>query len=176
MTFGALVRGFFRWLVIGGLAGLAVAALFALFARFGDGPIGPLPGGALRRGDMMSASGVDWSFASELDSVELQLLSPPRSRTTWLVVHGGELYVPCGFLQVPGFKQWPHEAESDGRAVVRIEGYRYPVRAVRVKDPRLYTRVAQRVARKYGVGAGEAPDPEQLWIFRLEPRALEAEL
>ncbi len=171
MTFGALLRGVVRWIVIGGLAGLALIGLVAGLARFGDGPIGPLPGGALRRGDLVSASGVDWSFAENLYSVELQLLSPPRSRTTWLVVHGGELYVPCGFLEIPGFKQWPHEAESDGRAVVRIEGRRYPMRAVRVKDPRLYARVAERVARKYGLGEGQAPDPERLWIFRLEPRA-----
>jgi hypothetical protein len=94
--------------------------------------------------------GLDWSFAADEEEIELQLLDPDRSRTVWVVLHGGDLYVPCAFLWVPGFKQWHEQAVRDGRAVVRIQGRLYPVQLVRVKAPIIYDRVAQRLARKYG--------------------------
>jgi hypothetical protein len=114
---------------------------------------------------------VDWSFADPIEEVELQLLVPPRSRTTWVVVHGGQPYVPCGFAQVPFLKQWNRDALKDGRALLRIGGRRYPLKAVRITDRTIYSRVTQRLARKYGTGAGATPDPKDLWIFRLDPRA-----
>jgi hypothetical protein len=170
MTSGQLIRTLFRWLVTAGIVGLGVLGLFAFFARFGDGPIGPLPGGVLRGGDVVSAQGVDWSFADDVKEVELQLEVPPRSRTVWIVVHGGQLYVPSAFVGIPGFEQWPREAEEDGRAVLRLKGRRYPVQAVRVRDPRIYARVEERLARKYGMDPAALPDPDGTWIFRLDPR------
>lgn len=167
MTFGRLLRSAFRAVVISAAALVSVGFLVGFFARFGDGPMGPLPGGPLRDGDLVSAEGVDWSFVNPVREIELQLLNPARSRTTWVVVHGGQLYVPCGFVQVPFFKRWHEEAMRDGRAVVRIQGRRYPVRLVRVTDPTIYQRVAERLVRKY---PGPFPEPDEVWIFRLDPR------
>jgi hypothetical protein len=31
--------------------------------------------------------------------------------------------------------------------------------------------VSRLVAEKYGVGVGEEPDPETMWVFRLDPRS-----
>lgn len=168
MTFSRLLLSGVRWLIIAAATIVSVGFLVGFFARFGDGPMGPLPGGALRKGDRAASAGLDWSFAADEEEIELQLLDPDRSRRVWVVLHGGDLYVPCAFLWVPGLKQWHEEAVRDGRAVVRIQGKRYPVQLVRVKDPVIYDRVGQRFARKY---ATARYDPEDTWIFRLDPRS-----
>jgi hypothetical protein len=154
---------------LGGL--LAALGLAAFAARFADGPVAILAGGPFRSGELVDPPPGDWSFAAEIDEVELALLAPPRSRTTWIVVHEGVPYVPCGFLDVPLWKQWPHEALEDGRAVLRIDGKLYPRQAVRVTDPRLHATLAGLAARKYGFAeGGELPGPDELWFFRMDPR------
>jgi hypothetical protein len=101
--------------------------------------------------------------------IEFQLLEPPRSRTTWVVVHEGHAYVPCGVPSFRLFKQWPHEAMRDGRAVVRVEGQRHRRMATRVTDPALAGTLGELVSGKYG--APSSDDPEAVWFFRLDPRA-----
>src|SRR5262249_27986077 len=92
----------------------------------------------------------------------------PHSRTTWVAVVDGDLYVPCGF---PAAKRWPHEALRDGRVVVRIEGRRYQRQAVRETDPARLRRLGAEVERKYGAGNEEAAVAgEEVWFFRLDPR------
>lgn len=158
-----------RWTAIGLGALVLALVLGGVAARFADGPLGPFPGGPFERGERVSADGVDWSFLRDVQEVELQLLEPPRSRTTWVVLHEGRPYVPAGFLDVPLWKQWPHEAARDGRALLRVHGRIYPVRAEKVTDRTVYEAVAARSAEKYGLGGGEA-SPEDVWFFRLEPR------
>ncbi|NRA01566.1 MAG: hypothetical protein HRU00_03080 [Myxococcales bacterium] len=140
----------------------------ALVARLSDGPIGPFAGGTLLGGVLVPDSTVDWSFARDIDTVEFQLLDPARSRTVWILVRDGELYIPC---QVPEFrlwKQWPHEALEDGRAVIRVDGKRYPVRAVRVTDPKLLEQVGTVMGEKYLDGS--VPETGSVWVFRMDPR------
>jgi hypothetical protein len=158
---------------VGIAAALAVAAfaLVAVGARFADGPVGPLPGGRLRAGPLVADPAVDWSFAAQVREIEVQLVEPPRSRTTWVVVHGGALYVPCGFLKWPGLKQWPHQARRDGRAVLRIGGQRFAGRLTRVEDAVLHGELSRLSAAKYGLGEAAPPDPEGVWFFRFEPGA-----
>ncbi len=157
-----------RWL--GAALGLAVAlvAVTALAARLSDGPIGPFAGGPLASGEWVDEAPADWSFAAPVREIELQLLAPPRSRTTWIVVAGGRAYVPCAFPDIRLWKQWPHEALRDGRAVARIEGRRYPVTLVRESDPVLREALDRRVAEKYPII--EAEDPGEVWFFRLDFR------
>jgi len=45
----------------------------------------------------------------------------------WGLFRERSLYIPCGFVDVSLWKQWPDEAVANGRALVRIEGRRYPV-------------------------------------------------
>ena len=59
-------------------------------ARFHDGPLGPIPGGALASGDLVAQPVADWSFASDIQEIELQLASQSKSRTTWVIVHKGK--------------------------------------------------------------------------------------
>ena len=160
---------FLRWL------GIAIAALVGLLlivvvaARFFDGPLAIFPGGPLEAGELVSETGIDWSFATDIQEIEFGLVEPPRSRTVWIVVHEKELYVPCGFLDVPIWKQWPHEALEDGRTVLRVAGKRYESQAVRVTDPILHARVSALVGEKY-VGPAEPASMNELWIFRMDPR------
>lgn len=152
---------------------LAVAALVtvAVTARFRDGPFGPFPGGALERGPLLRGVVPDADTVARVREVELQLLHPDASRHTWIVEHEGSLYIPCGYIGVPLFKRWPHQAMSDGRALLRVLGRRYDGRLVRVTDEALYRATSAKVNEKYG-GAFRA-DPEALWMFRFEPAPAE---
>lgn len=158
-----------RWIGIGLVVVVAVLAVVGMVARGGDGPLGPFPGGPLESGERVDEAVADWSFVADLGEAELQLLEPPRSRTTWLVVHEGALYIPCGFPNVRWLKQWPHQAMRDGRAVLRVRERRYPVTLVRITDDEPFAAVNRLLAGKYGVGDG-APDQDITWIFRLDPR------
>lgn len=163
------MAGLLRGIGILSLAALALLIGVGVVARFSDGPVAIFPGGPFRSGERVMAE-PDWSFARDVEEVELQLVEPARSRTVWLVVHEGLPYVPCGFLDVPLWKQWPHEVLEDGRVMLRIDGRIYERTAVKVSDPAEYAAVAALAAEKYGYRSAEAPDPDAVWFFRLEPR------
>ena len=161
------------------LVGIAAAILLLfIVARCSDGPLAMIAGGPLTSGEMMASEGVDFAFAEEIDTIEFQLLEPPRSRTTWVIFHDGALFVPAGFMNLSIWKQWPHEASADGRAIARIEGVRYPFHMERVEDRKTWQRVGQLAAKKYGFGDADpnavpgSDDWDRFWVFRLAPRAL----
>ncbi len=184
-----------RWLGIAlvALVAVLVAVLVGIgvVARFSDGPIGPFPGGPLRSGTLVSEPEVDWSFANGRE-IELQLVEPPGSRTTGIMLHEGQLYVPCdlGFMWgrfsgrtrwilnlIYVFKRWHEDALLDGRVVLRIAGKRYERQAVRVTDLELLARLRlqlEEMARQWvsPEPLGEAPTdgPKDIWFFRMEPR------
>ncbi len=184
-----------RWLGIALVA--LVAALVAVLvgigvvARFSDGPIGPFPGGPLRTGTFVSEPDVDWSLAhGSFGEIELQLVEPLGSRTTGVMVHEGQLYVPCdlGFMwrRFSGptrwmlhliwvFKRWHEDALRDGRVVLRIDGKRYERQAVRVTDPELLTTLRLQLENMAERSiSGPLPDvqtdPVDIWFFRMDPR------
>ena len=76
--------------VLGLILGLVVGVGLVIFVagRSSDGPLGFFSGGAFASGEAMEAID-DWSFARDVETVELQLLEPARSRTVWLIVAGG---------------------------------------------------------------------------------------
>ena len=150
---------------------IRLAALLAVMARFSDGPIGPIAGGALRSGELVKDGPADWSFAADISEIEFQLLEPARSRITWILIHEGQPYIPCG---TPGFrlwKQWPHEAMVDGRALLRIDNRRYERQAVRVTEEGLCATLTALLKQKYPMAEAYPADPDVLWFFRMEPRA-----
>jgi hypothetical protein len=150
-----------------GCAALLVGVV-ALTARRADGPIGPFPGGPFRSGDFGDAASVDWSALSDVPTIELQLLAPLRSRTTWLLVQGGVPYVPCAFPTLTWLKHWPRELERDARVVIRIRGKRYRMRAVRVTDSDEWRKAVDISQLKYHHGRPSSTD--DVWYFRLEAR------
>ena len=149
---------------------VALAIVVAGIARFHDGPLGPVPGGPLEAGELVSDAGVDWRFAADIPEIELQLVDPPRSRTTWVLVREDQLYVPCAWPQ-SFLKEWPKQALRDGRVVLRIAGNRYERQAVRVTDPEVHAELSALAARKYDYEPPQGPtDLEGLWFFRMDPR------
>jgi hypothetical protein len=172
-----------RWFGIA-LAVVAFALVgVVIAARVSDGPLGGypfaiFPAGPLRAGELVEGPEPDWSFARDVELLELQFLDPARSRFTWLVVHEGKLYVPSGYMNTWWgrlYKQWPVAAMKDGRAVVRIDGKRYEREAIRVTDPEVFWALAREASRKY---QPEQELPDELppieatgvWFFELAPR------
>jgi len=151
-------------LSLAGIVGLLVAIAF--FARFHDGPVGLFPGGPLEAGPLVASPVADWSFAQGENTIELQLLSQQRSRTTWILVHDGAAFIPCAIGFPPG-KTWHQHALQDGRAVLRIEGRRYPVTLRRVEDPELSGALAGLVKDKYGRAP---PSDAGVWYFQVASR------
>ncbi len=151
--------------LLAGVVGLLVVVAFG--ARFHDGPVGLFPGGPLEAGPLEAGPVTDWSFAQAENTIELQLLSQQRSRTTWILVHDGAAFIPCAIGFPPG-KTWHQYAAQDGRAVLRIEGRRYPVTLQRVEDPETSAALAAVVKEKYG----RSPRSDSgVWYFRVTPRA-----
>jgi hypothetical protein len=153
-----------RWIGIAiGVLVLCVGAL-AIGARFSDGPIAMFPGGPFRSGEWVEAADVDWSFATDLEEIELQ--SDDRSRTTWILVLDGEPYVPCALGFPPG-KRWHQDALESPDAVVRVQGKRYRRRLARVDDEALRARLFEVAGNKYP--SGPTSELEGVWFFHLAP-------
>lgn len=162
-------------LIVGLLAVmLLVLGVVALAARFSDGPLGPFAGGPFASGEMHEGAEPAWSFVEDVETVEFQLLDPARSRTTWIIEHEGRIFIPCGYMNSAWgrlWKQWPVEAEQDGRALLRVDGTLYPRQLVRIEEGRLLEPLTAELARKYGVPATPgAVTSGALWLFELTPR------
>ena len=158
------------------VAGIVVVVLaFFVVTRFTDGPMGIITGGAFSSGEVVSEE-PDWRYVKDYDIVEFQLLDPARSRTTWIVEHDGRIFIPSGYmLSTVGkiWKQWPLQAEKDGRAILRVDAKLYPRQLVRTKDDPVLPAVLAELSRKYANGA-QIPVSEvsrgSLWIFELVQR------
>ncbi len=157
----------FRWLfrILAGL--VALIALLFFGARFHDGPLGPIPGGPLASGELVREPVSDWSFATDVQEIELQLDSQRRSRIVWLLVHEGQAYVPCTLGFPPG-KSWYRQAALDGRATLRIEGRRHPVVLTKTEDPALGEALRQETQRKY---QRLPPGESESWFFQVTSRS-----
>ncbi len=152
------------WLLVA-LAG--AAGITALVARHSDGPIGPFPGGPLVAGELVNGSEPDWSFAAELATLEMEVgETNPRSRTLWLLVDQGELFVPSGFAS---HKTWPTEAQADPRVVVRVADKRYALQATRVTEPVRLDALRDVLGRKYGMRP-KSDASDDTWFFQLGAR------
>ena len=158
------------------VAGIVVVVLaFFVVTRFTDGPMGIITGGAFSSGEVVSEE-PDWRYVKDYDIVEFQLLDPARSRTTWIVEHDGRIFIPSGYmLSTVGkiWKQWPLQAERDGRAILRVDAKLYPRQLVRIKDDPVLPAVLAELSRKYTNGT-QIPVSEvsrgSLWIFELVQR------
>ncbi|MEM9620008.1 MAG: hypothetical protein AAF993_00070 [Pseudomonadota bacterium] len=181
-------------LIVGGILALIFVLVAGLltWARFSDGPKGPLPGGSLVSGELADASTVNWNEVlgnQPVAEIALEVEAAETSRVTGAFVHEGQLYVPCdlGFVwrrMPPGvtrlllhtiwlFKDWHLQVEQDNRVIVRKQGKRYRLQAVRVHDDKLLDvfrdHVSQAAAQAFELGPVQT-NTEDIWFFRLEPR------
>ena len=161
--------------LLGSLVLLIVVVLIG--ARFSDGPIAVIAGGPFTSGERISGPEPDWSFVRDIQEVELQLVDPARSRTTWILEHEGKIYIPCGYMTTAWgkiWKQWPIEALTDGRSILRIGDKLYARELVRIEEGPLLEPLTAELSRKYLGGAGIGPvavTSGYLWLFELAPRS-----
>jgi len=169
------MKTFAKW--VGYLLGLIVVLVLGalVLARFADGPLEIIAGGPFKTGEVATLE-PDWDFAKDYSTVEFQLLDPAASRTTWIAVHDGRLFIPSGYMTTwwgKIWKQWPLQAEQDGRAILRVDGKLYDRQLVRVMGGSEVEPIMAELGRKYAAGAAfprDAFESGYLWIFELVPR------
>jgi len=146
----------------------------AVKQRFTDGPNRVFSSGPLESGELHTGSEPDWSFVSEISTVEMQLLEPPRSRRIWTAEFDGKLYVWSGYMATPVgrlWKRWPVQAERDGRAVMRIDGKRYDRQLVRIESGELLDGITAAIRKKYpSQTTRETVEAGDTWLFEAAPR------
>lgn len=155
-----------RW-VLGGL--LAVVAVVVLLDTFGgflfDGPLGPIPGGALK-GPVTHDSRPDPADLEKVVELEIRP-ERPWSLSIWNVGLDGELYVPSA----RGAKRrWTAVAVREPLVRLRTHGKIYEMRIERVTDPALRQRLAKALAQRYGFEPPADPEQDTTWFFHLTPR------
>jgi hypothetical protein len=160
------VRRIVRVIVIFIALGAAAFLVAIVGGHFSDGPLEMIPGGRLS-GEVLRDPDPDWSFARDLDTIELQIgSSPPRSLLTGVVVYEGALYLP---VTLSPLKRWPAVVSANPRVRVRIEGRVFEREAVPVTDPERLQELISVGQSKYG------PPFHATWVarftryFRLDP-------
>lgn len=141
--------------------------------RSADGPQRFFSGGELVSGAKYAGPEPDWTFVDEVPTLELQLLNPPQSRRIWTAQYQGRLYVWSGYMgSMVGqlWKQWPAQAEADGRAVIRIDGVRYDRYLTRIQEGEVLEGISQAVTAKYPSRlTPEAIESGDVWLFEAGP-------
>jgi len=164
--------------VLGGLVVLIVVVIAGVLvaARFNDGPLAIIAGGPFNSGEKYTGSEPDWSYLRDMQIVEFQSLNPVRSRTTWIAEVDGKIYIPSGYMTTTWgkiWKQWPIEAEADGRIILRVQCKLYDRTMVRIKEGPEIEPVLAELSRKYAGGAEFPSDivsSGYMWLFELAPR------
>jgi hypothetical protein len=157
----------FVWIVLLGILAAVVAGGTAMVARLSDGPIAMFPGGPLVAGEWVRDPVVNWSFAADESTIEMQLLEGDGlARTTWILVVDGEAYIPVTLGFPPG-KRWHEGAAPSASAIVRFGGRRYPVTLSKVTDAEQLERMNTANSEKYPPAPGSS---QGSWYFRLDHR------
>ncbi|PCH60099.1 MAG: hypothetical protein COC19_06320 [SAR86 cluster bacterium] len=166
------MKKFLKWLLLGLVITIAG---FVVSMRYHDGPMEFISGGPFKSGELSPAP-ADWSFLKDRDSLQFQTLSPSRSRTVWLGVHQGRLFVVSGYMTT-GYgklwKHWPHYLEQDDRIILRIDGKLYEQRLQRIMTGPEIIPVLSEFVRKYGVD--DQPSEAEIseghsWMFEVVAR------
>ncbi len=169
---------FLKWLVIVIVGAVVALWIFLLAMRLGDGPSAVIPGGAFRSGEPAPVPD-DWSFLRDRMEVEFQTMDPATSRTVWVGVHDGRLFLVSGYMTTwygGIWKQWPHYMGDDPRIVLRVDGSLYDLRLERVTDGPDIVPVLAEFARKYGAGdpgsvtSSDAVTSGSVWMYEAVAR------
>ena len=153
---------------------LVAVGTLAITSGSADPPSAFFGGGPLMTGELVTGSEPDWTFLGDVQTIDLQLLDPPRSRVIWVADYSGKMYVVSGYMgSAIGrlWKRWPVQAEQDGRAMVRIEGKRYERTLVRITSGAdVLEGVSAELARKYRFGGPDAIESGETGLFEVAPR------
>ncbi len=150
--------------------------------RMSDGPVEFWPwftisiGGPFRSGEL-AASPENWDFMKELEEMEIQTMNPNTSRTLWVPVVDGKLYIVSGYMSSAIgrlWKQWPSYMEEDNRILIRVDDKIYEQRLNRITEGPIAAAVMSEVVRKYAGGPDEVnPAAEaaitsgSVWLFEV---------
>ena len=163
-------------IVVGCLLLIPVTAVVTAAAkqRFADGSNRVFSGGPLVSGELHAGPEPDWRFTDDIQTIDLQLLDPPRSRTIWIQAHDDKIYVFSGFMSTAVgrlWKRWPVQAERDGRAVLRIDGRRYERQLVRIESGAALEGITGAIRDKYTYDVSRATvEAGDTWVFEAAPR------
>ncbi len=150
------MKKFFKWFGISLGTLVLLIGLFLISMRFSDGPVEIFSGGPFTSGEL-SAAPDDWSFLTERGTIEFQTMDPTTSRTVWLAVHQGRLFLVSGYMNT-GYggiwKQWPHYLANDDNVILRIDGNLYEQRLERIMAGPEVIPVLTELGRKYFPGSG----------------------
>ncbi|MDH5737084.1 MAG: hypothetical protein OEZ23_02185 [Gammaproteobacteria bacterium] len=162
-----------KWLGISIAALILALALFFFGMRFHDGPWDMITGGPFTTGES-SAPPADWSFLKEDKLTEFQTLTPQTSRTVWLGVHQGRLFLVSGYMNSTMgkiWKQWPHYMAEDNRIILRHGGKLYELQLQRQMEGDHLQGVLDEFGRKYGLaGTTELIRNQDVWLYEALPR------
>jgi hypothetical protein len=150
--------------------------------RLSDGAVEFFPwftisiGGPFRSGEVV-ASPDNWDFLKDVEEMEIQTMNPTTSRTLWVPVVDGQLYIVSGYMSSPIgklWKQWPSYMQEDNRVLIRVDDKIYEQRLNRITEGPITSAVMSEIARKYfgapaGVNpaAGAAVTTESVWLFEV---------
>jgi len=153
---------------------VTAVATAAVKQRFADGPNRVFSGGPLESGALHTGPEPDWSFVSDVSTIEMQLLEPSRSRRIWVAESDEKLYVWSGYMGTAVgrlWKRWPVQAERDGRAVIRIDGKRYERQLVRITAGDILDGISTAIRSKYPSQTTRAAvEAGDVWVFEAAPR------
>lgn len=179
----SLAKRVLKWIGIVVAASVLLVAVAYGAMRINDGPVEFYPwftisiGGPFRSGELTAAP-ESWEFLREREEIEIQTLNPTTSRTVWVPIVDGKLFIVSGYMNSPIgrlWKQWPAYMEEDNRILIRDEGKIYERCLQRVlDDPQKAVAVLAELTRKYFGGSGElVPGSEiavtsgSIWMFEV---------
>ena len=149
--------------------------------RWHDGPVEFWPwftisiGGPFRSGEL-TASPASWDFIKQREVIEFQTLTPSTSRTVWVSVVDGRLFIVSGYMSSTLgrlWKQWPVYMEADNRVLLRIDNKLYEQRLQRIEQRPEIVPVMTEISRKYGngdPGSEAAVSGGFVWMFEVVRR------
>ncbi|MDA1372711.1 MAG: hypothetical protein O2971_18410 [Proteobacteria bacterium] len=175
------MKKFLQW--SGGGFGVLVLAmgLFYTYMRTHDGPVEFVPwftisvGGPFRSGEVVT-SPTDWTFLKDREEIEMQTLSQGSSKTIWISVVDGRMFIASGRRNTrigQLWKQWPQKIVDDDRVILRVDNRLYEQRLKPITEGQDVIAAMTESSRKYGRGGAPRDDSiarEFVWLFEVLPR------
>ena len=171
-----------KWIGIAFLSLVVFSGLAYGAMRINDGPVEFIPwftisiGGPFRSGEVVPSPD-NWDFLRDREELELQTFSPDTSKTLWVPVVDGQLYIVSGYMNSSigrHWKQWPARMERNNRVLIRIDDDIYEQRLERIEGGPIAAAVMSEIARKYFGGpdqvnpaAEAAVTSGSVWMFEV---------
>jgi hypothetical protein len=180
-----MVNTIIKWFIIGVVALLLIVGVSYASMRLHDGPVEFWPGFTISIGGPFRTGAItptpeSWDFIRDREEIEIQTLNPTTSRTVWVPVIDGKLYLVSGYMtSTLGklWKQWPSYLEDDNRILIRVDDRIYQQRLNRITEGPITAQVMSEVIRKYAGGpdavnpaAGQAVTSGSVWLFEVVDR------